>query len=326
MDSPNIIISGVSVRFPESNSVKEFEENLYNGNDMVTEDDRRWPIGLYGLPGRSGKLKDLASFDASFFGIEKDEANLMDPQTRLMLETTFEAIADAGLLPSDIRGKRTGVFFASFFNEIDGAMSMKESQQFISYRQHLSRHINFVFDIKGPSSMTDTACSSSFSALNEAYLYLKTKQIDFAIVVGCNVAVWPARCLQFDKMSFLSKDGKCAYLDQDGNGYVKAEAVCSLVLQANRPQESLKPLRNYCEVLHVKTNADGFKEQGITYPAGNIQKKLLQEVYEEAGVNPLDIGYIEAHGTGTQAGDTEETAALYDFYCKTPGRTTPLLV
>ena len=327
----SVIISGVSVRFPESDSVSEFQENLYDGVDMITEDERRWPLGLYGLPGRSGKIKDLSKFDAQFFAISQQEAKLMDPQTRLMLETTFEAIVDAGLIPSDVSGKRTGVFFASFFNEIDGGISTKESQEFIAYRQHLSRHINFAFDITGPSPSFDTACSSSFSALNEAFIYLKTGQLDYAILVGCNVAVWPARCLQFDKMSFLSREGKCAYLDESGNGYVKAEAVSSLLLQTNdvkigKNNTIMKPLRNYCEIVNIKTNADGFKKEGITFPAGDVQLKLLKEVYSESGVDALEVDYVEAHGTGTQAGDTQETQAIYDFYCKETGRKEPLLV
>jgi len=309
----SVIISGYSLRFPESQDVNSFAANLYDGVDMVTEDSRRWPVNMYGLPGRSGKIPDISSFDADFFGIPREEANLMDHQTRMLLETTFEAILDAGLVPDQIKGKRTGVFFASFFNEMDGGISIQD-EAFIPYRQHLSRHLNYVFDFKGPSKSYDTACSSSFSALNEAVLYLKTGQLDYALVVGANVAIWPSRCLQFEKMSFLSKEGKCAYLDESGKGYVKCEAVSAFILQRNDCIP--KPLRNYCEVVGVKTNADGFKEEGVTFPSGRVQKKLLQQVYEEAGVDPLEMTYIEAHGTGTQAGDTQETQAIYEFFCQ----------
>jgi fatty acid synthase len=330
---PSVIISGVSVRFPESDSLTEFQENLFNGVDMTTLDKRRWPVGLYGMPGRSGKIKDLSKFDAEFFGIPHHEAKVMDHQTRLMLETTFEAIVDAGLLPCDVSGKRTGVFSASFFNETDlGAVSVKESQEFIAYRQHLARHINFVFDITGPSPQHDTACSSSFYAINAAFHYLKTGQLDYAIVVGHNVAVWPGRNVLFDNLSFLSKDGKCAYLDESGSGYVKCEAVCSILLQTEDVKKlqstgkMMKPLRNYCEIVNIKTNDDGFKEQGITYPSGKLQFQLMKEVYQESGIDPLEVDYVEAHGTGTQAGDTQETASIYEFFCKSSGRTTPLLV
>lgn len=92
----DIVISGISGRFPESDNVDELAENLLSHVDMITEDDRRWPIGLYGLPSRAGKIKDLSKFDAQFFGVHGKQANLMDPQARMLLELTYEAICDAG--------------------------------------------------------------------------------------------------------------------------------------------------------------------------------------------------------------------------------------
>lgn len=92
----DIVISGISGRFPESDNTDEFADNLLNGVDMITEDDRRWPLGLYGLPTRAGKIKDLSKFDAQFFGVHGKQANLMDPQARMLLELTYEAICDAG--------------------------------------------------------------------------------------------------------------------------------------------------------------------------------------------------------------------------------------
>jgi fatty acid synthase len=93
----DIVISGVAGRFPESDSIDELRDNLYNNVDMITEDERRWPLGLYGLPTKSGKIKDLSKFDAQFFGVHGKQANLMDPQARLLLELTYEAIVDAGI-------------------------------------------------------------------------------------------------------------------------------------------------------------------------------------------------------------------------------------
>ena len=92
----DIVISGISGRFPESDNMDELAENLLNNIDMITEDDRRWPIGLYGLPSRAGKIKDLSKFDAQFFGVHGKQANLMDPQARMLLELTYEAICDSG--------------------------------------------------------------------------------------------------------------------------------------------------------------------------------------------------------------------------------------
>ena len=93
----DIVISGVAGRFPESDNIDELRDNLYSNVDLITEDERRWPLGLYGLPTRSGKIKDLSKFDAQFFGVHGKQANLMDPQARLLLELTYEAMVDAGM-------------------------------------------------------------------------------------------------------------------------------------------------------------------------------------------------------------------------------------
>ena len=93
----DIVISGVAGRFPESDNIDELRDNLFKNVDMITEDERRWPLGLYGLPTRSGKIKDLSKFDAQFFGVHGKQANLMDPQARLLLELTYEAMVDAGI-------------------------------------------------------------------------------------------------------------------------------------------------------------------------------------------------------------------------------------
>jgi len=118
-----LVISGISCRLPESENMEEFSENLFNGVDMITDDGRRWTPGLFGLPARTGKLKDLDKFDATFFGVHAKQANLMDPQLRILLELTHEAITDSGINPSTIRGSRTGVFIGASASETDEAWS-----------------------------------------------------------------------------------------------------------------------------------------------------------------------------------------------------------
>ncbi|KAL6440734.1 hypothetical protein ACFW04_003291 [Cataglyphis niger] len=115
----DIVITGISGRLPESSNIEEFKENLLKGIDMITDDERRWTAGLYGLPRRSAKIKDLTSFDASFFGVHPKQAHVMDPQLRMLLEITHEAIVDAGINPSTVRGSRTGVFVGVSSSESD---------------------------------------------------------------------------------------------------------------------------------------------------------------------------------------------------------------
>ncbi|XP_029665628.1 fatty acid synthase-like, partial [Formica exsecta] len=106
----DIVITGISGRLPESSNIEEFKENLMKGTDMVTEDERRWTPGIYGIPSRFGKIKNLSSFDASFFKIHPTQVHAMDPQLRIMLEVTYEALIDAGVNPFTLKKSRTGVF------------------------------------------------------------------------------------------------------------------------------------------------------------------------------------------------------------------------
>ena len=117
LDDEEIVIAGVSCRLPESNNVQEFWQHLINGEDMITENDRRWPVGLYGLPKRHGKLKDIEHFDAIFFGVHAKQTNTMDPQLRELLEVSYEAIVDAGINPNDIRGRKFGVYVGESITE-----------------------------------------------------------------------------------------------------------------------------------------------------------------------------------------------------------------
>ncbi|XP_013778686.1 fatty acid synthase-like [Limulus polyphemus] len=320
----DIVISGISGRFPESDNMAEFKDNLFNGVDMITEDDRRWKPGLYGLPTRCGKLKDLSKFDATFFGVHPKQAHAMDPQLRILLELTYEAIVDAGYDPHSLRGRRTGVFIGCSASETDEALG-KDPEKINGYgltgccRSMFANRISYTFDFKGPSFALDTACSSSLLALDQAVIALRTSQCEAAIVGGVNLCLKPTSSLQFHRLGMLSVDGKCKAFDASGNGYVRSEAASVVFLQ--RASEAR---RIYATVVHVKTNTDGFKEQGVTFPAGHVQQELLNEVYTEAGLSANDVVYVEAHGTGTKVGDPQELGAIADVLCK--DRDNPLLI
>ena len=259
-----IVISGISGRFPESDSFDELTKNLFEGVDMITEDDRRWPLGLYGLPTRSGKIKDLSKFDAQFFGIHGKQANLMDPQARLLLELTYEAMVDSGVNPADYRGTRTGVYIGACVSEVEEGLAQDVSKV-SGYaltgcsRSMFANRISFTFDLQGPSYSMDTACSSSLLALQQAVLGIRSGQCDQAIVGGVNVCLRPVTALQFNKLSMLSKDGKCKHMDSGANGYVRAEACATIFLQR---KSSAK--RIYATVVHAKTNTDGYKTEGTS--------------------------------------------------------------
>ncbi|KAF6202923.1 hypothetical protein GE061_003330 [Apolygus lucorum] len=320
----DICITGMSGRLPESANLQEFKDNLYNHVDMVTADDRRWPPGLYGLPPRHGKLKDLSRFDATFFGVHAKQAEVMCPQLRLLLESTFEALMDAGVNPEEIKGSRTGVFIGVSASE-SGEYFTAEEDRVNGYgltgsaRAMFPNRISYTFDLKGPSFAIDTACSSSMLAFHEAVLAIRAGECDAAFVGGSNLNLKPCESLQFHRLSMLSPDGACKAFDSSGNGYVRSEACVMVFLQ-----KATNAKRIYATVVNTGTNTDGFKGQGITFPNGEIQRALVEKVFAEAGVSPSEVSYVEAHGTGTKVGDPQEVNNIAEVFCK--GRTTPLLI
>nr|WLW11093.1 fatty acid synthase 1 [Sitodiplosis mosellana] len=321
-----VVISGFSGRLPESSTIEEFKDNLFNGVDMVNDDPRRWPKGLYDLPTRIGKIKDedLEKFDQQFFSVHQKQAECMDPQMRMLLEATHEAIIDAGFNPQELRGSRTGVYIGVSNSEVEQYWCA-DPDRVNGYgltgcaRAMFSNRLSFTFDFKGPSYACDTACSSSLYALSQAFSDLKAGHCDSAIVAGAGLILKPTMSLQFKRLSMLSADGKCKAFDESGAGYVRSDGCVVIFLQ-----KASQARRNYASILNVRTNTDGYKDQGITYPIGAMQNRLIRETYEEIGLHPHDVVYVEAHGTGTKVGDPQEVNSITDFFCK--DRKTPLLI
>lgn len=323
-EQDEIVISGVSGRFPRCENVKEFGDMLLAGEDLVTEDDLRWPPGFYDLPKRHGKLKELKKFDAQFFSVTPKQANYMDPQVRILLEASWEAMVDAGINPVDLRGSRTGVFVGCSASETSGALT-QDPETVTGYtltgcvRSMFSNRISYTFDLQGPSFSVDTACSSSLLALQLAIDAIRQKQCDAAIVAGAHLTLTPTAALQFLRLGMLTDKGSCRSFDDSGDGYCRTEGVAAIFIQ-----RKAKAQRIYATVVHAKSNTDGYKEQGITFPSGERQAQLLEEVYTEAGVDPNQVYYVETHGTGTKVGDPQEANAICQVFCS--NRQNPLLI
>eukprot|EP00062_Callorhinchus_milii_P004539 gi/632943010/ref/XP_007886730.1/ PREDICTED: fatty acid synthase [Callorhinchus milii] len=320
----DIVVAGIAGRLPESDNLQEFWDNLINGVDMVTEDDRRWKPGLYGLPHRNGKLKEISKFDAAFFGVHPKQAHTMDPQLRLILEIAYEAIVDGGINPSALRGSNTGVWIGVSGSEAAEAFS-RDPEELLGYsmtgcqRAMFANRLSYFFDFKGPSSAIDTACSSSLLALENAFQAIRHGQCDAAIVGGVNLLLKPNTSVQFMKLGMLSPDGTCKSFDASGNGYCRSEAAV-VVLVTKRSAAK----RVYATIVNAGSNTDGYKEQGVTFPSGEMQQRLLKAVYDEAGISPTDVEYVEAHGTGTKVGDPQEVNGIVNVFCQ--GKRQPLLI
>uniref|UniRef100_A0A4W6DNU3 Fatty acid synthase n=1 Tax=Lates calcarifer TaxID=8187 RepID=A0A4W6DNU3_LATCA len=319
-----IVLTGISGRLPESNNLEEFWENLINGVDMVTEDNRRWTPGLHGLPKRNGKLKDISHFDAVFFGVHPKQANTMDPQLRLMLEIAYEAIVDGGLNPATLRGSKTGVYIGVSGSEAGEAFS-RDPEELLGYsmtgcqRAMLANRVSYFFDFCGPSTAIDTACSSSLLALENAFHAIRQGQCDAALVGGVNLLLKPNTSVQFMKLGMLSPEGTCKSFDSSGNGYCRSEAAVAVLLTKRSVAK-----RVYATVVNAGSNTDGYKEQGVTFPSGEMQQRLVHSLYQEANITPEQVEYIEAHGTGTKVGDPQEVNGIVSVFCQS--KREPLLI
>ncbi|XP_063382180.1 fatty acid synthase-like [Cydia fagiglandana] len=320
----DVVLSGLSGRLPECDNIEEFTAKLFAGVDLITADERRWKPGMYGLPPRFGKLKDLAHFDAAFFGVHPKQADFMDPQLRLLLEVTHEAIVDAGYNPAELRGSRTGVYVGLSTSESSG-LWCQDLDKINGYNltgcsnSMFPNRISFTFDLKGPSISIDIACAGSMHALVQAWNDIRAGRCDAAIVAGTNICLNPTTSLSFHRLRMLSPDGRCAAFDDTGCGYVRSEAVVAVLLQRRSAAR-----RVYCTVRGARTNNDGYKKEGINYPNGKLQYRNALETFEEARLRPQDVVYVEAHGTGTKVGDPEEGNAITELFCK--DRQAPLLM
>ncbi|KAJ4448696.1 hypothetical protein ANN_00086, partial [Periplaneta americana] len=276
------------------------------------------------VPQRMGKIHDIEKFDASFFNITFKEAHTMDPMGRILMEKIFETFADAGVSPANVRGKRIGMYLGTCFSESEKTWFYEKLQEGgLGFRGCsrgiMANRISQWLEILGPSYMVDTACSSSSYAMEHAYRAIRDGHCEAAIVAGSNICLHPHVTIQFWRLGVLSHQGMCRSFDRDANGYVRSEAVAVMYLQKARDAK-----RVYARVVHAKTNCDGYKERGITFPSKELQRVLQDEFYQECGINPTTVSFMEAHGTATKVGDTEELVTLDEVYCT--GRDKPLLI
>ncbi|KAL1414006.1 hypothetical protein MTO96_030746, partial [Rhipicephalus appendiculatus] len=310
---------------PKPITLVEFKEKLYAGVELATEDFLRWPPGYNGMPRVHGKIKDLTRFDANFFSTYPKQANVMDPQLRLLLETSYEAILDAGYDPETFRKRKIGVFIGNSVAESGEAFKLDNARGDAftilgCHRAMFSNRISYSLDLQGPSMTIDTACSSTMTALSEALLAIRSGRCEAAIVGGASVTLDPHFMKNFQTLGVLSSDGKCRPFDIDGGGYVRSEAVGAFFLQKFSDAR-----RVYARVVNASTNADGYKELGVPYPSSVGHEKLLRDSYAEVNVDPTKVVYVEAHGTGTKVGGTQELEAISNVLC-TPEREKPLLI
>lgn len=282
--------------------------NLFNKTDMITLN--RWNINHAEVPARGGKLDTINKFDCGAFSIHPQEAEIMGPLIRNLLEVVFEALYDAGVNPAELEGTKTGVFVPTLKTDCQEVMvkyDISKPKEIYAeiHRFTAANRISHILKLNGPSTTLDTGCSASLYALEQAYRAIRTGEIDAAIVGGVMMNLHPAGTAECFRQGFLCVDGRCKAFDVRANGYVKSEAVTAIFLQKHKHTK-----RNYGTIKHCKIGCDGFKEEGIGYPSAVDQALLFSRLYEECDVNPADVGFVEAHGTGTVVGDLQEATAI----------------
>ncbi|MDF9798522.1 acyl transferase domain-containing protein/NADPH:quinone reductase-like Zn-dependent oxidoreductase/surfactin synthase thioesterase subunit/acyl carrier protein [Catalinimonas alkaloidigena] len=339
LDAPNtaknepIAIVGIGCRFPSGNEIdqvaspKEYWEFLKQGGNAITDvPSDRWSLDEFYDPDpikagkiktrKGGFLKNIGDFDASFFGFYPAEANRIDPQQRILMEVTLEALEDAGIKLEEFSGTKTAVYVGMFMNDYwdiqTSSLQRDQTSPHVAMgasRTSGANRLSYLFNLKGPSVTIDTACSSSLVGVHLACQSIWTGESEIGLAGGVNLILRPESSILMSKGNFLSPDGHCKSFDSRANGYVRSEG-CGMVL--------LKPLSRaeadgdhiYATILGSAVNQDGYTEDGFTVPSVSSQIAMLQEAYEKAGVNPKNISYVEAHGTGTPVGDPIETKAF----------------
>ncbi|WP_417675559.1 SDR family NAD(P)-dependent oxidoreductase [Roseibium sp.] len=319
-----IAIIGASGKFPKARDLGEFWENIRSGRDCIDEvPPSRWDIDKYydpdpQAPSKSyckwmGALDGAGEFDARFFNITPLEAELMDPQQRLFLETAWHAIEDAAIDPASLSGSRCGVYVSSGPSGYEDLISERNTYSLLgSSGSILAARISYLLDLRGPCLSIDTACSSSLVALAEACESLVSGACDMALAGGACVLVGPNMFIDTAKVSMLSADGRCFSFDERANGFVPGEGVGAVLLKrladAERDGDPI-----HAVIRGWGVNQDG-RTNGITAPNPKAQTALLKDVYERFGIDPATIGLIECHGTGTPLGDPIEVEGLTDAF------------
>ncbi|BAH44963.1 putative polyketide synthase [Brevibacillus brevis NBRC 100599] len=324
-----IAIIGMAGRYPEARNLQEFWMNLKEGKDCIKEVPKsRWDWQQFGeLKSPSGKqiskwggfIEDPDCFDSSFFRISPREAETMDPQERLFLETCWEAMEDAGYTPKTIvppRGssnrRQVGVFVGVMHKDYSliGAEAMSRGEMFplsLNYAP-IANRVSYFCNFHGPSMAIDTVCSSSLTAVHLALESIKRGECEVALAGGVNLSLHPGKYLSYGLMDMHASDGYCHTFGKDGDGYVSGEGVGTVVL---------KPLRKaiedgdhiYAVVKGSSVNHVG-SVSGPSVPSPVAQAEVITACLEKSGVDARTIRYVEAHGTGTSLGDPIEIQGL----------------
>ncbi|KAI0003486.1 ketoacyl-synt-domain-containing protein [Xylariaceae sp. FL0662B] len=333
--NPKLAIIGMSGRFPGAKDNEAFWDLLYQGLDVHKPVPAlHWDAKTHVDPTGTRKntsatafgcwLDDPAGFDARFFNISPREAPQIDPAQRLALMTAYEAIEQAGIVADatpSTRRDRVGVFYG--VTSMDW-METNSAQNIDTYfipggnMAFIPGRINYFFKFSGPSFAINTACSSSLAGINLACNSLWRGDIDTAIAGGTNVLTNPDMTAGLDKGHFLSRTGNCKTFDDSADGYCRGEGVGTVIIK--RLDDAIAdrdPILGVILGAHTNHSAES---ESITRPHVGAQRSVFNKILNEGAVDPYTVGYVEMHGTGTQAGDAGEMSSVLDTFAPSLGQ------
>lgn len=340
--TPRFAIIGYAARLPGAADATRYWEVLHAGRDAISEVPAdRWDAEEFfdpdpAAPGkvvtrRAGFVDDATGFDAPFFGVSAREAKLMDPQHRLLLETSWRAIEHSGIAPTDLANTRTGVFVGlsthDYLGMCSDVLTYPEIEAYLAIGTSSAAgagRISYRLGLQGPAVTVDTACSSSLVAIHQACQALLLGECDLALAGGANVLLSPATMIAFSQSRMLAPDGRCKTFDAAADGYVRGEG-CG-VIAIKRLEDAVRDGDRIRAVIRGSAvNQDG-ASGGLTVPNGIAQQRVINDALDRAGLVADDIDYLEAHGTGTSLGDPIEVQAAAAVLGRDRAPDHPLLI
>ena len=337
-EDDSVAIIGMACRFPGgADNPEAFWKFLVEGGDAIVETPpERWNNDLFFDPDPAvpekmntrwgGFLQGIDQFDPGFFGISPREATEIDPQQRMLLETSWRLFEDAGLTLERLKGSHTGVYLGLSTNDYlymkikltPGMGGFNAYSGLGNANSIAANRLSYIYDLRGPSLTIDTACSSSLTALHLAAESVRKGECSMAITGGVNAMLTPGLTITLSQFGMMAPDGRCKVFDERANGYVRSEG-CGLVMLKRKSDALRDGDRILACILGSAIGQDG-RTQGITMPGEDSQRELIEKTIRIAGIEPAEIGYVEAHGTGTAVGDPAEMKQLKATYGRTGSR------